>query len=203
MILGGADHHEQLRAIQIRPTEFPERAADGVDHAGRHVHRTETAVSRVVGRAELAGEQTGERLHLIAAGEQREFFRIGRADFFEAFFQNSEGLIPTDFLKIIRTALAARLAPQGLGQTPGRILLHDAGRALRTDHTLIKGMIGIALNVTDFAVAQMHIDATTACTHVTGGVLDFDTAGSFGAGAWHHLISEKDQDTRFQPAPAN
>ena len=58
MVLGGADHHEQLGAVQVRPAELPEAAADGVDHPGRHVDRAEAAVRRVVGRAELAREQT-------------------------------------------------------------------------------------------------------------------------------------------------
>jgi hypothetical protein len=80
VVLGGADHHEQLGAVQVRAAEFPEAAADRVDHAGGHVDRAEAAVRRVVRRAELAREQAGERLHLVAAGEQRELLRVGRAD---------------------------------------------------------------------------------------------------------------------------
>ena len=80
MVLGGADHHEELRALEVGPAELPERAADRVDHAGGHVDRAEAAVRRVVGRAELAREQPGQRLHLVAAGEERELLRIGRAD---------------------------------------------------------------------------------------------------------------------------
>ena len=57
MVLGGADHHEELRAVEVGPAELPERAADGVDHPRGHVHRAEAAVGGVVGRAELAREQ--------------------------------------------------------------------------------------------------------------------------------------------------
>ena len=80
VVLGGAQHHEQLRALEVGAAELPERAADGVDHARGHVHRAEAAVRGVVGRAELAREQAGERLHLVAAGEERELLRVGGAD---------------------------------------------------------------------------------------------------------------------------
>jgi len=69
VILGRTDHHKQLGTVEVRPAELPERAADGVDHAGGHVHRTEAAVCGVIGGAELAGEHACQRLHLVAAGE--------------------------------------------------------------------------------------------------------------------------------------
>ena len=75
VILGGADHHEELRAVEVGAAELPERAADRVDHPGRHVDRAEAAVRRVVGRAELPREKTRQRLHLVAAGEHRELLR--------------------------------------------------------------------------------------------------------------------------------
>jgi hypothetical protein len=34
-------------------------------------------------------------------------------------------------------------------------------------------MLGIAVDVTHFAIAQMHTDAAAAGTHVAGGVFDF------------------------------
>jgi hypothetical protein len=33
-------------------------------------------------------------------------------------------------------------------------------------------MIGVAVDVAHFAVAQMHTDAAAACAHVAGGALD-------------------------------
>jgi hypothetical protein len=87
VVLGGADHHEELGAVQVGPAELPEAAADGVDHAGGHVHRAEAAVRRVVGRAELAREQAGQRLHLVAPGEQRELLRVGGAQVAQALLQ--------------------------------------------------------------------------------------------------------------------
>ena len=81
MVLGGAEHDEELGALEVRAAELPERAADGVDHARGHVHRAEAAVRGVVRRAELAREQARERLHLVAPGEQRELLRVGLAVF--------------------------------------------------------------------------------------------------------------------------
>ena len=76
VIFRGADHYEQLGTVQIGATELPEGTADGVNHAGCHVDRTEAAVGGIVGRAELLGEQAGQCLHLVASGKQREFLRI-------------------------------------------------------------------------------------------------------------------------------
>ena len=177
MVLGGADHHEQLGAVQVRPAELPERPADGVDQAGRHVNRAETAVGRVVRGAELLREQTGQRLHLVAPGEQAELLRVGRADLGEAVFEQVEGLVPGNLLKLARPALRPRLAQQRLGQPRRRVLLHDPGRALGADHALVERVIRVALDVAHLAVPQRHADAATARAHVAGGVLDFDVSG--------------------------
>ena len=173
MILGGADHDEQLGAIEVGAAEFPERAADGVDHAGGHVHRAEAAVRRIVGRAELAREQAGQRLHLVASGEQRKFLRIGGADLAQALAEDGERLFPADRLELARAALGARLAAQRLGQARRRILLHDAGRTLGADHALVQRMVGVAVDVAHLAVAQMHADAAAAGAHVAGGFVNF------------------------------
>ena len=110
MIFRSAYHEKQFGTLQIGPAEFPERPADSVDHAGRHIDGAETAVCRVVGCAELACEQAGQGLHLIAPGEQREFLRIGGAQMFQPGFQRSERLFPADFLIFVGAALAARFA---------------------------------------------------------------------------------------------
>ena len=172
MILGRADHEEQLGAVEVGPAEFPERAADGVDHPGGHVHRAKAAVGRVIGRAELAREQAGERLHLVAPGEQRELFRIGRAQMREPLFERREGFVPTDFDELAGTALGARLALERFGQPCRGVLLHDPRRALGADDPLVKRMIRIAFDVTHLAVTQVHADAAPACAHVARGGLD-------------------------------
>ena len=94
MILGGADHHEELRAFEVGPAELPERAADRVDHAGGHVDRAEAAVRRVVRRAELPREEAGQRLHLVASGEERELLRVGGADLPQPLFEQRERVVP-------------------------------------------------------------------------------------------------------------
>ena len=116
VVLGGADHHEQLGAVEVRPAELPEAAADRVDHAGGHVHRAEAAVGRVVRRAEIAREQAGQGLHLVAAGEERELLRVGGADSPQAVLEDLEGTLPRDRLELAGAALAARLAQQRLAR---------------------------------------------------------------------------------------
>jgi len=51
-------------------------------------------------------------------------------------------------------------------------MLHDAGRALAAQHTLVHRMIAIALDVFDCSVLEIHLDATAAGAHVTGGRFD-------------------------------
>ncbi len=173
MVLRGADHHEQLGAVEIGPAEFPERTADRVDQPRGHVHRTEAAVRGVVGRAELAREQAGQRLHLVAPGEQGELLRIGGANLRQAFRQHRERLFPLDLFEVARAAFGARLAPQRLGQARRRILFHRAGRALRADHALVQRVRRVAVDVADLAVAQVHANAAAAGAHVAGGVACF------------------------------
>jgi hypothetical protein len=73
-------------------------------------------VRRVVGRAELAREQAGQRLHLVAAGEQRELLGVGGADLRQALGQQFQGVLPADRLELAGAALAAGLAQQRLRQ---------------------------------------------------------------------------------------
>ena len=75
VVLGDAEHQEIARALPVRLAEFPERAADGVEPGGRHVDRAEAAMRRVVRRAELRRPPAGQRLALVAAGEEGELLR--------------------------------------------------------------------------------------------------------------------------------
>ena len=79
MVLGDAEHHEQLGALPVGRAELPERAADGHDAGGRHVDRAEAAMRGIVRRAELLRPEAGQRLRLVAAGEEGELLRVGLA----------------------------------------------------------------------------------------------------------------------------
>ena len=172
VVLGGADHDEQLGAIEVGATELPERTADRVDQAGGHVHRAEAAVRGVVGRAELLREHAGQRLHLVTPGEQRELLRVLGAQPRQALRHDLERLVPGDLVELRRTALAAGAAQQRPGQARRRVLLHDAGCALGADHALVQRVVRVALDMPDLAVAQRDTDAATARAHVAGRVLD-------------------------------
>ncbi len=119
VVFGRADHHKDLGALQVRATKLPEAAANAVNHARGHVHRAKAAVCCVVGRAELAGEQAGQSLHLVTSGEERKLLRIGGADVGQARGQNVVGALPADRFKLRSTAFAAGFAQQRLREPRG------------------------------------------------------------------------------------
>ena len=85
----------------------------------------------------------GERLHLVAAGEQRELLRVGRANLREPLGQDLERALPGDRLELAGATLAAGLAQQRLGQPRRRDLLHDAGAPLAQITPLFSGWSGL------------------------------------------------------------
>ena len=76
VVFGHPEHDEQLGAVPVRRAELPERAADGHDAGRRHVDRAEAAMGGIVGRAELLRPEPGQRLRLVAAGEEGELLRV-------------------------------------------------------------------------------------------------------------------------------
>ena len=48
-------------------------------------------------------------------------------------------------------------------------MLLDASSTFAADDTLVYGVIAVPINVSNFAIFQMHFDATTASAHVTSG----------------------------------
>ncbi len=166
VILGDAEHQEIARALPIRLAELPERAADGVEAGRRHVDRAEAAMGRIVRRAELRRPPAGQRLALVAAGEEGELPGIGRADLAQPLGREAERLVPLDLLELSGAALAHAL--QRLAQPRRRIVRHDAGGALGAQHALVHRVIAVALDVADAAVLQMHLDAAAAGAHVAG-----------------------------------
>lgn len=177
MILGGTDHHEQLGAVEVGSAELPERSADRVDQAGRHVDRTEAAVRRIVGRAELARKHAGQGLHLVTPGEQRELFRVLGTQLCQTFVHDLERLVPGDLFEVGLAACTTGTPQQRSGQARRRILLHDPGGALGTDHPFVQRVVRVALDVAHLAVAQRHADAAATGTHIAGRVLDLFPAG--------------------------
>src|SRR5258708_24125700 len=97
MIFGYAPQQEILGVVPVRRTELPERVADGVQAGDGHVHRAEATVRSPVRRAELLRPEAGQRLHLVASGEEGELRWIGRADLRQARRQQVERLGPFDF----------------------------------------------------------------------------------------------------------
>src|SRR3546814_3995030 len=69
-----------LGVVPVRFAELPEAAPQRVQAAGGHVDRAEAAVGRVIDGAELLRPPAGERLRLVAAGQEGQFVRVALAD---------------------------------------------------------------------------------------------------------------------------
>src|SRR4029077_18672051 len=122
-------------------------AADRV-HAGRgHVDRTEPAMRGEIWRAELRRPEPGQRLALIAAGEEGELFRVVRADPRQPKERRFDRLVPFNLAEFAGAAFAD--PHQGLRQFCRRLLLHDAGGALAADDATVDRVLRVALDVAD------------------------------------------------------
>ncbi len=170
VILGNAEQQKQPGVIPVRFAEFPERAADGVDAAGRHVDRAEAAMCGEVGRAELRRPPAGQRLRLVAAGKEGELFRICGADADEPLGDNRQRLVPFDLTEGAGAAFAD--PQQRLAQPRRAVVLHDAGGTLAADHAAVDRVVGVALDVADLTILYVDVDAATAGAHVAGGLAD-------------------------------
>ena len=131
VVLGDAEQQEVAGMLPVRLAELPEAAADRVLPGGRHVDRAEAAMRRAVRRAEAGGPQAGQRLALVAAGEEGELLGVGRADRRQPGDGERQRLVPGDLLELARAALAD--AQQRRAQPGRRLVLHDAGGALAAD----------------------------------------------------------------------
>ena len=179
MILGNAEQHKQLGQVPVGRAEFPEGTAKRVDTTGRHINRTETAMCREIRRAELLRPPASQRLRLIATGKKGQLFGIPFANRCQPVGGKLQGLFPTDRLKLTRTTRAS--TPHRTFQARWRIMLHNAGRSFGAKHPLIDRMITIPLDVANFAVAQMHIDAAATGAHVARRSFNFVT------NFWRHV----------------
>ena len=173
VVLGDAEDHEQPGALPVRAAELPERAAQGIDPRRRHVDRAEPAMGGVVRRAVLLRPPRGQRLRLVAAGEESELARVVAPDRLEPIGGDGQRLVPLDLLELAGATRAGAL--QGFAQPRRGVMLHDPGRALGAEHAPVHRMVAVALDVADLHLAigsgaQMHVDAAAAGAHVTGGL---------------------------------
>ena len=168
MVLGDAEEKEIFRPFPIGLAEFPERSADQVEAGGRHVDRAKTAMGGKIGRAELRRPPAGQGLALIAPGKEGEFRRVVAPDRAEPADRDRQRLFPLDLDEL---AFAPLADPLRLPQPGGRIMLHDPGRALAAQNALVDRMVAVALDVADFPVADVDLDAAPAGAHVAGGEL--------------------------------
>ena len=107
MIFGDAEQHEQLGVIPIGLTEFPERAAHGVDAGRRHVDRAEAAVCRVVGRAKALRPEGGKDCDWSRPVKNASFSGLSRGSG-QPVSGDLIGLFPADFFELARSARPTR-----------------------------------------------------------------------------------------------
>src|SRR5581483_6872294 len=119
---------------------------------------------RVVGRAELLRPPAGQGLALVAACEEGELSGIARTDRAQPAGGEVERLVPADGLELAAAALADAL--QRRRQPRRRMLVHDSGGTLGADDAAVHRMVGIAVDVADLVVLEMHPDPAAARAHV-------------------------------------
>ena len=110
MVFGDAEHHEEPGARPIGLAELPEAAAERVHAGGRHIDRAEAAMRGEVRRPELRRPISGQRLALIAPGEEGELFRVRGADRRQPLDRRRDRLLPLDLAELAGAALADPLA---------------------------------------------------------------------------------------------
>src|SRR5437016_8309516 len=106
MVFGDPEHQKKPGALPVRLAELPEAAAQRVHAGGRHVDRAEPAMRGEIRGAELGGPEAGQRLALIAAGEERELLWIVGANPRQPVDRRRDRLIPLDLAKLAGAALA-------------------------------------------------------------------------------------------------
>ncbi len=170
VVLRHPEQHEVFGELPIGLAELPERSADGMEAGSRHVDGAEAAMRREIGRAELPRPPAGQRLRLVAAGEEGEPLGIGRADVPQPLRRQSQRLVPFDLAEFARAARSR--AQQGLAQAGRAQVLHDAGAALAADDPAVDRVVAVAGDVTDLAILDVDVDAAAAGAHVAGGAVN-------------------------------
>src|SRR6516165_7170932 len=100
MILGNAEHHEEPSACPVRFAELPKAATESVHSGCRHIDRAEPAMRGEIRSPELRCPIGGQRLALIATGEEGEFFRVCAADRCQPLDRRSNRFLPLDFAEL-------------------------------------------------------------------------------------------------------
>src|SRR5262249_41911330 len=117
---------------------------------------------------ELRRPEAGQRLRLVAAGEQCELFRIIRADFREPVTRRGDRFVPFDLAKFTTAALAD--PHQRLAQFRRRLLVHDARGALAAEAAAVYRGRGFPPDMADGTVLELLFDPAPPGAHIESGV---------------------------------
>src|SRR5262249_39743738 len=69
-------------------------------------------------------------------------------------------------------------AQQRGGEPCGRVVVHQPRRALAAEHTLVHGMVAVALDIADPPILQMNLDAAAAGAPIAGRAVDLVGGGT-------------------------
>src|SRR6516162_6683372 len=190
MILGNAEHHKEASARPIRFAELPKAAAESVHPGCRHIDRAEPAMRGEVRGPKLSRPITGQRLALIAAGEEGEFLRVALTDCRQPADSGCDRLLPFDFAELTGATFAD--PSKRLSQLRRGVLLHDAGRALAADHAPVDRVVAVTFDVADAAVLEVNFDPATAGTHIASGAFDLvrHPGRSLHPLSWREIIAD-------------
>ena len=171
MIFRHAEHQHVFGSLPVGLAKLPERAADRIQPGRRHVDGAETAMCRIVWRAELARPVAGQRLTLVAPGKEGELTGIRIANSRQPLDRRRQGFIPRNLLELAAAPWSD--PPQRCPQLSRRQLLHNAGCPLGAQHTAVDRMLSVALDIAKLAAAQMDLYPAPAGAHVARRIAHF------------------------------
>ncbi len=166
MVLGNPEQQQAFCSLPVRLAELPERAADRVQSGRGDVDRAQPAMGSEVRCAELGGPPAGERLALVATGEEGRAARVGAADRCQPAGSDGQRLIPFD---LYERRLAARPDPlERLAQPCRGEMVLQARGTLAAQHTVVLRMRGVPFDADRHTAMKMHVDAAATGAHVAG-----------------------------------
>src|SRR5262249_54439148 len=112
----------------------------------------------------------GQRLRLVTAGKECELLRVRFPDLCQALSGDGQRLVPFNLTEFSGAARAA--AQKRLLQAGRTVMLQDAGAAFAAELAAIDRMVLVAVDVTDLAVTDVHVDAAAARAHIAGRLGD-------------------------------
>jgi hypothetical protein len=112
---------------------------------------------------------------LVATCEKREFPWISRPATGKPTGRRGQGFFPFNLFKLATPSRANSF--QRLAQSRRRFEVHDPGRPLGAQHTFVHRVITVSLDIANFTILHVDLDAAPAGAHVARCVFNLITHG--------------------------